>query len=202
MKYVHRACLAEWREKTTNPVNRQYCSECKGAFRLVVKDAAFEFVIHSLLVMLKIAIPLVALEAILLTLGYTFKLVAGVLQGDLDDIDWTADLYHHFAGAQLFVVYLIHFRVLAPILQDSVGAGAVVILTLPSLLLEVFVGYFAHFVVWCFNSILWDWQVYYVSGCVVVAMYAFYFHDSIKQAYRRWAIHHQSEVVLDREQRI
>ena len=28
MKYVHRACLAEWREKTTNPMNRQFCSEC------------------------------------------------------------------------------------------------------------------------------------------------------------------------------
>ena len=41
----------------------------KGAFRLVVKDAAFEFVIHSLLVMLKIAIPLVVLETIVLILG-------------------------------------------------------------------------------------------------------------------------------------
>ena len=38
--------------------------------------------------------------------GYTFKSVAGVLQGDLQGVDWDPDLYHHFLGAQLLIVYM------------------------------------------------------------------------------------------------
>ena len=51
-----------------------------------------------------------------------------------------------------------------------------------------------------FNSILWDWQVYYLSGCAVVALYAFYLHDSCVATYHRWALQHRSEIVLDRAQ--
>jgi hypothetical protein len=200
MKYVHRACLAEWREKTTNPENRQFCSECKAPFRIVARDAALQFVVDSLGRALRLTVPLLALEAALLGLGYGFKGVAGVLQGDVHLVDWDPGWYHHCLGLQVLVVYLVHFHVLSAALAGSSRPLAIAAITLPTVFLEVLTGYFAHFVLWCFGTILWDWQVQYLSGCVVVALYAFYVHDSIMGAYHRWAVQHRSEVVLDRSQ--
>ena len=53
----------------------------------------------------------------LLCTGYGFKVVAGVLQGDLNAVDWSTDLYHHFVGVEILVVYLLHHRVLSRLLQ-------------------------------------------------------------------------------------
>eukprot|EP00993_Chasmostoma_nieuportense_P000278 NODE_1258_length_1579_cov_53.567493_g1188_i0.p1 GENE.NODE_1258_length_1579_cov_53.567493_g1188_i0~~NODE_1258_length_1579_cov_53.567493_g1188_i0.p1 ORF type:complete len:512 (+),score=102.00 NODE_1258_length_1579_cov_53.567493_g1188_i0:8-1543(+) len=191
MKYVHRACLQEWRSKTTNPLNRRFCSECRHPFLIVARDGSFEFALHMLTVGCIVAIRLAVLEAALLAVGYLFKCLAALFEPL--PIDWSPDLYHHFLAVHVLAAFQFHWRVLEPFLQ---GRFSLCVVTL-SLSLEVYVGYVVHLGLWSFNSVLWDWQLGFPSGCYAVAVYALYFHQYLVTAYQRWAAYHHNDEVIE-----
>ena len=181
MRYIHRGCLEEWRAKTTSSANRKRCSECHAPFTVVVKHAhgSTEFALSAISKLARAVLLLLLVEGAVVGAGWGFKLCAGLLTHDLDNIKWHPDPYHHLVGATVVFTSFFHYTVLQPTLSRAhLSAPLRVVAVMLSLVLEVAAGYVGEFLWWLTGPGVWDWQVRFCTGYSLVAIiYAFVMHN-------------------------
>ena len=49
-------------------------------------------------------------------IGFGFKLLVGLVQGDLSRVNWEPDTYHHILGLEITAAVFVHGRVMLPTL--------------------------------------------------------------------------------------
>ena len=200
MRYIHRSCLEEWREKTTSEVNKKKCSECKAPFTLQVRHehARYEFAFSAILHVSKVLCILASLEALLLMTGWAFKFVVGVATNELANIVWDIDIYHHAVALTILLAFVCHYMLLADILRRAVPNPILKILVLVlSLVVEVFAGHVGQFLLWVTGSALWDWQVHFCTGFLVVYIYVVVLHGAVANAFNKWKLRRRVERVVE-----
>eukprot|EP01062_Namystynia_karyoxenos_P001341 TRINITY_DN10452_c0_g1_i1.p1 TRINITY_DN10452_c0_g1~~TRINITY_DN10452_c0_g1_i1.p1 ORF type:complete len:605 (+),score=169.76 TRINITY_DN10452_c0_g1_i1:79-1893(+) len=189
MKYIHRGCLEEWRQKTTNPQNRVRCSECKEPFHIAVTHEARRLAFTRAVLggTCSTLLHLAAIEGTIMIVGTAAKGVFGVITNDLDNIVWDPfNLYHHLLALAVMTAFVSHSLFFRHniLLFVPPGVPRFVFLAL-STALEIPTGYVGNLLLWCFNSTIWDWQVHYLTGLVVVVTYVLYCHDAAMRLFRR-----------------
>eukprot|EP01060_Flectonema_neradi_P017249 TRINITY_DN240_c4_g1_i1.p1 TRINITY_DN240_c4_g1~~TRINITY_DN240_c4_g1_i1.p1 ORF type:complete len:603 (+),score=102.50 TRINITY_DN240_c4_g1_i1:72-1811(+) len=200
VKYVHRTCLEEWRQKTVSSTNKKQCSECKGHFKIAVTYTKKRYLYAMSVVknVLALLLTLLVMELIIISVGYLFKGVAGVLTNDLDHILWDINLYHHLVGIGVIVTTIVHYHILEEFLSDFIKYRVIrLALIVLSTLLEVVIGYLTVFVLWIFNSSVWDWQISYLTGIASCFFYRVVLHDVLRQQYARWRERYTVERVVE-----
>eukprot|EP01064_Diplonema_japonicum_P004736 TRINITY_DN13104_c0_g2_i1.p1 TRINITY_DN13104_c0_g2~~TRINITY_DN13104_c0_g2_i1.p1 ORF type:complete len:598 (+),score=102.53 TRINITY_DN13104_c0_g2_i1:23-1795(+) len=202
VRWVHRECLEEWRSKTTNEENKIKCSECKAPFTIAIThtNKRFDFARAALRTGGVAVLQLALIETILITVGYLYKITIGLLTAEIDRINWNINLYHHMVAGTVIVAYQFHAMLLGGFLSGLIPDrlwGVRVVILYVSLLFEVIVGYFGHFLLWTMNSTVWEWQVHYCTGFALIFLYTLFIHDSIVHAYQKWKTRYVVERVIE-----
>jgi hypothetical protein len=205
MKYIHRQCLQQWREATTNPQNKLRCSECHAKFVIVQHENSFEFVTHMGGRLGRILCFIAGVEITLLVLGYAFKGVIVLVTFSPSNVDWSPDnFYHHFIGVVIIVSALYNMVIIVDPLCNMFQWQWTRMkrrsLVAASLLLNIPTGYIAKFLLWSLTSVPWDWTVSYGSGFLILVFVNTYILPTVQRAYHRWSESHRNERVVEPEE--
>ena len=107
-RFVHRACLEQWRAMTSNPEHRRVCAECKTEYNVAQQVPQRSVGERFIAVMA----PFIKLGSILvgfILLAYGVKVV-GFLSSGLDPhMDWSVNFYHIFIGSLALCSVMIVF---------------------------------------------------------------------------------------------
>eukprot|EP01059_Diplonema_ambulator_P036629 TRINITY_DN9210_c0_g1_i1.p1 TRINITY_DN9210_c0_g1~~TRINITY_DN9210_c0_g1_i1.p1 ORF type:complete len:214 (+),score=28.92 TRINITY_DN9210_c0_g1_i1:415-1056(+) len=139
--------------------------------------------------------------------GYLYKTVIGLITFDMGNINWYVNLYHHVVAVTVILALQFHALLLGGFLKLLIPPHLAVwryVILVVSLLFEVVAGYFGHFLLWCLNTTVWEWQVHYCTGFALIFLYTLFIHDSVTHAYQRWKSRYVVQHVIeptDREER-
>eukprot|EP01065_Artemidia_motanka_P010011 TRINITY_DN15225_c0_g1_i1.p1 TRINITY_DN15225_c0_g1~~TRINITY_DN15225_c0_g1_i1.p1 ORF type:complete len:600 (+),score=177.52 TRINITY_DN15225_c0_g1_i1:56-1801(+) len=186
MQYIHRACLEEWRAKTSNPLNRVRCSECRAPFLIAVTHDMQSFALTRGVFgwLAVVAVQLLICETAVVVVGLVAKAVFGAITGDLANVLWhpyrTCFFYHHLLGFGVCAAYLVHqvaFRDnLCRLFRPGVPRTAFLA---ASTLIEIPAGVVGSFVLWCAGTNIWDPTVHYLTGLCTVILYFGFVEDVV-----------------------
>ena len=201
MKYIHRACLQQWREATTNPANKLRCSECHANFRIIQTEKTVGFVGHLIKKIGRVLLAAIAVEICLLCIGYVFKIMVVIVTFSPRTVDWSPwNFYHHFSGVILIASSLYNMVVVVDPVCDAfrwnLPRRTRRLLVAASLTLNIPFGYVAKFFVWVFTTVPWDWTVSYGSGFLCFVLAATYLYPTVQRVYTRWSEGHRAEQVV------
>lgn len=106
-KFIHRECLKQWRNMTTNPEHKRICAECKTEYNveMEVPQRTIGQRIYA------VCLPFLKLFAVLasfVALGYAIKVIARVVTLD-PNIEWSVNFYHVFIGSLALCSIMIVF---------------------------------------------------------------------------------------------
>ena len=168
-KYVHRSCLERWRTTTSNPEHRTSCAECKAPYTLqIVRPSASKLLAERVSIACKSLVVVLCAELLVLAAGWIFKVHIFILTFDLG-IHWGQNLYHHCIGFTLIAAFFTHCQLLQPFFEPY-NPRTQVWMVLVSLLIEIPAGYVVQLWLWMMNSLVWSWEVAYISGWTITML--------------------------------
>eukprot|EP00760_Papus_ankaliazontas_P016909 PhM_4_TR1692/c2_g2_i2/m.19010 len=203
VKYIHRKCLQQWREMTTNAQNRVRCSECHAPFVIVQHEDTMGYVPHFVQRTVYYSGYGIAIALYWIIFGFGFKVIAWliwepVLKWELPSartmhvIEWDfVNLYHFYIAAILvFVLFWGHHQIVVPLMsalfavsprQVTSIRGRLVVLTglcdaFVVVVLTPAFGFLAKTLVWLTISVPWEWTIDYTLGAVVLFLYTVHVH--------------------------
>ncbi|KPI85198.1 hypothetical protein ABL78_5743 [Leptomonas seymouri] len=179
-KYVHRRCLEQWREMTTNPEHRRVCAECKTPYTLVrvIVPQNADLITGSPII--EPAIRHYAATALLVAANvffaaggaYGLKSAFFVTTGCDPNVDWSFTQGYHWVLTVYFLLALaLNLNIMNPFVKDMDSAELQLLFVLLSLvLLEIPIGYGASAFLSLFFDRLFTWEIPYGLGLIATAL--------------------------------
>eukprot|EP00756_Hemistasia_phaeocysticola_P048915 Hpha_TRINITY_DN23332_c0_g1::TRINITY_DN23332_c0_g1_i1::g.96849::m.96849 len=150
----------------------------------------------SLVIVLRFFLLHIAYLAAFFVIGAVCKLVFGVMERDLSAVRWSPDGYHLMLSVAAVLGYFNNAIMFRPALRSLPWLAGRVLLV-GSLGLQVAAGYLVMFMLWCFNSAVWNWQVPFCTGVAAVNFYRSEAHAVFVRDFDRWQQARRREVVIE-----